>query len=128
MWPGSKERSFHWGTCLHSNISAKMPDGTLRGTFEPSPARPRFLTRLEYFGLGNAFLDTLESSWKTRRPDRMLRLQIAVILFLLASGGLLAGALKLSRTARLAVERRVDLIAGPLISVDEASLKSTAAR
>ncbi len=35
------------------------PDGTLRGTFEASPARPRFLTRLEYFGLGSAFLDTL---------------------------------------------------------------------
>jgi pilus assembly protein CpaF len=34
-------------------------DGTLRGTFEPSPARPRFLSRLEYFGLGNAFLDAL---------------------------------------------------------------------
>jgi len=34
-------------------------DGTLRGTFEPSPARPRFLSRLEYFGLGTAFLDAL---------------------------------------------------------------------
>jgi pilus assembly protein CpaF len=34
-------------------------DGTLRGTFEPSPARPRFLKRLEYFGLGDAFLDAL---------------------------------------------------------------------
>jgi pilus assembly protein CpaF len=35
------------------------PDGSLRGSFEPSPARPRFLTRLEYFGLANAFLETL---------------------------------------------------------------------
>src|SRR5439155_21599373 len=34
-------------------------DGTLRGRFEPSPARPACLSRLEYFGLGKAFLDTL---------------------------------------------------------------------
>lgn len=49
----------------------------------------------------------------------MIQLQISVILFLLLSGGLLAGALKLSRTARLAVEHRVDLVAGPLLSMDK---------
>jgi len=33
------------------------PDGSLRGTFESSGVRPRFLKRLEYFGLANAFLE-----------------------------------------------------------------------
>ena len=49
----------------------------------------------------------------------MLQLQIAVILFLLASGGLLVGALKLSRAARLEVEHRVDLVARPLVSANK---------
>jgi len=35
------------------------PDGTLRGSFEATRVRPRFLPRLEYFGLASAFLDTL---------------------------------------------------------------------
>ena len=34
-------------------------DGTLRGGFEPSGIRPRFLPKLEYFGLGQAFLDVI---------------------------------------------------------------------
>ena len=33
------------------------PDGSLRGAFESSGIRPRFLKRLEYFGLANAFLE-----------------------------------------------------------------------
>ena len=37
-------------------------DGTLHGTFEPSNVRPRFMTRLEYFGLAEAFLATLGAS------------------------------------------------------------------
>lgn len=34
-------------------------DGTLRGNFEGTRVRPRFLPRLEYFGLGAAFMDSL---------------------------------------------------------------------
>jgi pilus assembly protein CpaF len=34
-------------------------DGTLKGHFEPSNLRPRFLSRLEYFGLADAFMATL---------------------------------------------------------------------
>ncbi len=34
-------------------------DGTLRGTFEPGNLRPRFLSRLEYFGLADAFMAAL---------------------------------------------------------------------
>lgn len=35
------------------------PDGTLKGVFEGRPVRPRFLNRLEYFGLGEAFMKAL---------------------------------------------------------------------
>lgn len=34
-------------------------DGSLRGVFESHAVRPRFLNRLEYFGLGEAFMDAL---------------------------------------------------------------------
>jgi tight adherence protein B len=42
----------------------------------------------------------------------MIELQIAIILFLLASGILLVGALKLTRAARLNLENHVNMIAG----------------
>jgi pilus assembly protein CpaF len=35
------------------------PDGSLRGGFEATPVRPHFLPRIEYYGLGSAFLQTL---------------------------------------------------------------------
>jgi pilus assembly protein CpaF len=35
------------------------PDGSLRGDFEPTQVRPRFLPRLQYYGLGSAFLRAL---------------------------------------------------------------------
>ncbi|HZQ02313.1 MAG TPA: CpaF family protein [Reyranella sp.] len=41
------------------------PDGTLRGAYEPSGIRPRFLPRLEYFGLDKAFLDVLSPQKRT---------------------------------------------------------------
>jgi len=37
-------------------------DGTLRGKFEATAGRPRFLPRLEYFGLGNAFLEAVAAA------------------------------------------------------------------
>jgi len=37
------------------------PDGSLNGVFESTHGRPRFLRRLEYFGLGNAFLEAMGS-------------------------------------------------------------------
>ena len=33
------------------------PDGTLRGTFEATGLRPRFMSRIAYYGLAQAFLD-----------------------------------------------------------------------
>ncbi len=62
-------------------------DGTLRGTFEPRP-------RGRAFCRGSNISAWPMRSWirsvrmGTARPDLMLQLQIAVILFLLASGGL----------------------------------------
>jgi pilus assembly protein CpaF len=41
-------------------------DGTLRGIFEAQPCQPRFLQRLDYYGLGDAFLKTLGA---TRAPS-----------------------------------------------------------
>jgi pilus assembly protein CpaF len=35
------------------------PDGSLRGAFEAHPVRPRFLPRLDYYGLGAEFLGAL---------------------------------------------------------------------
>ncbi len=50
----------------------------------------------------------------------MIELQIAVVLALLASGLLLVGALKLTRTARLNLEHHVNLIAGAAPSESKA--------
>jgi pilus assembly protein CpaF len=36
-------------------------DGTLRGVFVPSKIQPRFLPRLEYFGMADAFMATLST-------------------------------------------------------------------
>lgn len=49
----------------------------------------------------------------------MLELQIAILLLLLASGGFLAGALMLSRAARVAVAHRIDLIARPSVAANK---------
>jgi pilus assembly protein CpaF len=37
------------------------PDGSLRGSFEASGVRPRFLQRLEYYGLADAFMSALQT-------------------------------------------------------------------
>jgi pilus assembly protein CpaF len=39
----------------------EKPDGSLEGRFEATGTRPRFLTRLEYFGLGGAFLEAINT-------------------------------------------------------------------
>jgi pilus assembly protein CpaF len=38
---------------------SENPDGSLNGLFEAMPAQPRFLSRLGYYGLADAFLETL---------------------------------------------------------------------
>ncbi|HUZ92048.1 MAG TPA: CpaF family protein [Methylocella sp.] len=39
--------------------AGENPDGTLRGGFEGTQIRPHFFSKIEYFGLGSAFLRTL---------------------------------------------------------------------
>ena len=43
--------SFHY--------QGENPDGSLRGTFDRRGGRPRFMNRIEYFGLADAFLEAL---------------------------------------------------------------------
>lgn len=50
---------FSLGALFTYRFVGENPDGSLKGIFESSGARPRFLSRLEYFGLGDAFLDAM---------------------------------------------------------------------
>jgi pilus assembly protein CpaF len=56
---GVEEDIISLGTLFKYNFIGENPDGSLRGEFEATHVRPRFLTRLEYFGLGAAFLEAL---------------------------------------------------------------------
>ncbi len=47
------------GSLFAYQFEGENPDGTLRGSFEPTQVRPRFLPRLQYFGLASAFLTAL---------------------------------------------------------------------
>lgn len=59
---GMEEDVISVGTLFAYKYQGENLDGTLRGTFEPTRVRPRFLPRLDYFGLGTAFLETLGQS------------------------------------------------------------------
>jgi pilus assembly protein CpaF len=56
---GMEEEIISLNTLFVYKFTGENRDGTLKGTFESSRARPRFLPRLEYFGLANAFLDAI---------------------------------------------------------------------
>ncbi|HZQ14390.1 MAG TPA: CpaF family protein [Pseudolabrys sp.] len=56
---GMEEEIISLGTLFTYKYQGENPDGTLRGTFEPTRVRPRFLPRLDYFGLGAAFLEAI---------------------------------------------------------------------
>jgi pilus assembly protein CpaF len=47
------------GNLFTFKYEGENPDGSLAGTFEPTGARPRFLPRLNYYGLGPAFLKAI---------------------------------------------------------------------
>jgi pilus assembly protein CpaF len=61
---GMEEEILSLGSLFTYRYKGENLDGSLRGDFEPTRVRPRFLPRLEYFGLASAFLETLG------RPDR----------------------------------------------------------
>lgn len=56
---GMEEEVILLGTLFQYKYVGENEDGSLRGEFEASAVRPRFLARLDYFGLGSAFLDAL---------------------------------------------------------------------
>jgi pilus assembly protein CpaF len=56
---GIEEDTISLGTLFSYRYLGENPDGTLRGNFEARASRPRFLPRLEYYGLANAFLEAL---------------------------------------------------------------------
>jgi len=57
---GLEDEMIVLGNLYSFRYIGENPDGTLNGVFESSRARPRFLPRLEYFGLGAAFLEAME--------------------------------------------------------------------
>jgi pilus assembly protein CpaF len=56
---GIDEDAITLDTLFSYRFLGENPDGSLRGVFEAHPVRPRFLTRLEYYGLGDEFLKCL---------------------------------------------------------------------
>ncbi len=54
------------GTLFSYHYAGENPDGSLRGVFEPRATRPRFYNRLEYFGLGDAFMKALGGNVEKR--------------------------------------------------------------
>jgi pilus assembly protein CpaF len=47
------------GTLFNYKFEGENPDGSLRGSFESTGARPHFFQRIQYFGLGQALLHAL---------------------------------------------------------------------
>lgn len=47
------------GALFTYRFEGENPDGSLRGSFERRGGRPRFLPRLEYFGLAQSFMEAL---------------------------------------------------------------------
>ena len=56
---GLEEEIITLGTLFAYRFIGENPDGSLKGVFEATGTRPRFLSRLEYFGLGGALLEAI---------------------------------------------------------------------
>jgi pilus assembly protein CpaF len=54
---GLEEEIITMSTLFSYRYLGENSDGSLRGTFESSGVRPRFLRRLEYYGLAEDFLE-----------------------------------------------------------------------
>ncbi len=57
---GLEEEVISLGTLFAYRFIGENPDGSLNGDFQATGTRPRFLARLEYFGLGGAFLEAIK--------------------------------------------------------------------
>jgi len=56
---GIEEDTIELGVLFTFRYTGENQDGSLRGNFEATYVRPRFLPRLQYYGLASAFLDAL---------------------------------------------------------------------
>ncbi len=56
---GMEQNILSLGSLFAYRYQGENPDGSLRGTFERRGGRPRFMSRIEYFGLADAFLEAL---------------------------------------------------------------------
>jgi pilus assembly protein CpaF len=63
---GMEEDVILLGNLFTYKYKGENPDGTLDGVFESTPMQPRFLRRLEYFGLASAFLGALNAQPPSR--------------------------------------------------------------
>jgi pilus assembly protein CpaF len=64
---GLEEDTINLSTLFSYRYLGENPDGSLRGNFEANAIRPRFLPRLEYYGLAGEFLEMLGAA-KARVP------------------------------------------------------------
>jgi pilus assembly protein CpaF len=58
---GMEEDIITLGSLFKFQYAGENPNGTLKGSFEPTPSRPRFLGQMAYYGLADAFRETLGS-------------------------------------------------------------------
>jgi pilus assembly protein CpaF len=65
---GMEEDIISLGNLFSFRYLGQNLDGSVRGSFEASNARPRFMKRLEYFGLAAAFLETLGVQDEKKAP------------------------------------------------------------
>jgi pilus assembly protein CpaF len=59
---GMEEDVITLASLFHFKYDGENADGTIKGSFEATGTRPRFLSRLEYYGLGDAFLKAISKS------------------------------------------------------------------
>lgn len=62
---GAEANVFSLATLFNYRYIGQDADGTLRGAFDSSGVRPRFLPRLEYYGLGDAFMAAIAQTQKS---------------------------------------------------------------
>jgi pilus assembly protein CpaF len=58
---GTEEDVITLGSLFKYKFSGENPNGTLKGYFEATPSRPRFLSQMAYYGLADDFREALNS-------------------------------------------------------------------
>ncbi len=100
------------GTISTYHYLGENADGSLLGRFESSGGRPRFLPRLDYFGLADAFSGRCSRAAEIRAI--IMSIILLTLILLLVGISMLGGALVMNRTRRRELEGRVNLVANKL--------------